>query len=326
MLTPISASIEVPYFFFVYLIMHLCSHHFVCTLQVKMQQSIRILYMLSVDPALGRLDASLLSDQALMEMLFEGMQDSFVKKSDFQDESGNFLDACEWQISEENRVQCTDERVTDILFSALSFNKTQFPFRFIPPLMQRFTLVYADLHGTLDTSVLPQNLIDFGVLDSSLHGTINFSNFPRKLQFIHVEENKFTGSCDLYNLPDALVELQASENEFIGEISLDNLPRSMKLLDLSGNYLTGSITISRLPKAMQEVLLQNNEFTGEFRLMSITPNLLEINICDNPLRDTIVIRRAKKRMRFILQSDCASVNDEKGHIHAWETEILTTNY
>ena len=47
---------------------------------------------LSVDPSLGRVDYSLLSDQTLMEMLFEGFTDKARKQC--QDNDGMYLDVC----------------------------------------------------------------------------------------------------------------------------------------------------------------------------------------------------------------------------------------
>ena len=60
-----------------------------------------------MDPFLGRLDYSLLSDQALMEMLIEGFDDETKKK--YQDDHGMYLDVCEWP-----NITCDeDESVID---------------------------------------------------------------------------------------------------------------------------------------------------------------------------------------------------------------------
>ena len=48
------------------------------------------LAVMAIDPALGRHDYHSLSDQALMEMVFDGMKAE--KKQKLQDEHGNFLD------------------------------------------------------------------------------------------------------------------------------------------------------------------------------------------------------------------------------------------
>ena len=63
---------------------------------------------LSVDPSLGRLDYSLMSDQALMEMLIEGFDDE--TKQDYQDKHGMYKDVCDWFP-----ITCDeDERVVEI--------------------------------------------------------------------------------------------------------------------------------------------------------------------------------------------------------------------
>ena len=64
--------------------------------------------LLSVDPSLGRLDYSLMSDQALMEMFIDGFDDKSQKQ--YQDDHRMFLDVCEWPS-----IKCDhDERVVEI--------------------------------------------------------------------------------------------------------------------------------------------------------------------------------------------------------------------
>ena len=64
--------------------------------------------VLSVDPSLGRVDYSLLSDQVLMEMLFEGFDDETKKQ--YKDSVGIYLDVCEWSC-----VTCDDDdRVIEV--------------------------------------------------------------------------------------------------------------------------------------------------------------------------------------------------------------------
>ena len=58
--------------------------------------------LLSVDPSLGRVDHSLLSDQTLMEMLFDGFDDK--TKNKYKDNNGMYLDVCKW-----SRITCDDD-------------------------------------------------------------------------------------------------------------------------------------------------------------------------------------------------------------------------
>ena len=58
---------------------------------------------LNVDPSIGRVDCSLLSDQTLMEMLIDGFDDE--TKQEYQDKDGMYLDACRWSC-----VTCDDDQ------------------------------------------------------------------------------------------------------------------------------------------------------------------------------------------------------------------------
>ena len=63
---------------------------------------------LTVDPSLGRLDYSLLSDQTLMEILIDGFDEKTKKR--YQDERGMYLGVCEWPS-----IKCDcDDRVIEI--------------------------------------------------------------------------------------------------------------------------------------------------------------------------------------------------------------------
>ena len=104
-------------------------------------RSLKMISILSIDPALGRLDYDSLSDQALMEMLVEGIAQS--KKAEFQDTHGNYRDTCDW-----SGTFCKDERVTGIVLSWKEFGERQFPFDVIPPLVERFIMKESNLHGT----------------------------------------------------------------------------------------------------------------------------------------------------------------------------------
>ena len=52
------------------------------------------IHLLSVDPSLGRVDYSALSDQTLIELLIDGFDD--VTKEKYQDNEGTYLNVCEW--------------------------------------------------------------------------------------------------------------------------------------------------------------------------------------------------------------------------------------
>ena len=278
----------------------------------------------AMDPALGRLDYDSLSDQALMEMLISGMEDQ--EKKEFQDENGNFKDACEWK-GFLRKVECESDRVDDIMFLHIKLSDRQFPFEFIPPLVTSFVSSFCEMHGTLHTPHIPRGLIRFEVARANLHGTINFAALPRKLQKLIISFNDFSGSCVLSDLPDTLISFKVSHNNFSGEIALNSLPLALKEIDLSNNNLIGSINIVRLPPSLVTMDLSENSCTGDFRLHSFPESLEILALFDNPLSGMAVLQKADGDMPFELKSNCFSqVVDEEGKRHAWEDEIMCDYY
>ena len=268
------------------------------------------------DTHLGRLDYDSLSDQTLMEILFDGMEASH--KAEYVDVEGNFTDISEWKA-----LECEDERVKTICEHHRDFSAKQFPFEFIPPLVIDFSMGFCKLKGTMETSVLPQNLIDFYIADNDLYGTINCKGFPRKLESIHFEANAFSGSCILSDLPETLKDFNASENKLSGEICLNDLPPQMDALFLEKNSFTGSVCIERLPETMEFITLSNNKLSGDFRLMAYPKVIDEIRFSNNLMTGTVILENTPAAYKFTIWSkDITRVVDEDGNTHPWEGEIL----
>ena len=277
-----------------------------------------MLTLFAADPLLGRLDYDSLSDQALMEMLFANLDES--SKKSLQDSNGFFKDISEWRD-----IRVADDRVVTVTPPFFSkFDETQFPFEFIPSLVTEFLMDHVNLHGVLDTGVLPAALLEFDVSRNLLHGTIDFKRFPRNLQRILISSNALCGSVALDDLPDTLSRFVAEKNKFTGEISLNALPAQMKGLNLSKNQLSGSISIESLPETIEYFCLNDNEFVGDFRLMALPPNLDAVHIYNNSaLSGTAVIRGTSKKMYFHIMDSCiTAVIDENGSTHTWEDAIL----
>ena len=270
-----------------------------------------------IDPALGRLDYDSLSDQTLMELLL----DRFVL-SQWQDENGCLKNACDWPI-----VSCTNDRVVDIFFEKAYFGPDQFEFRFLPPLLEYLSASFCNLHGSLDTSLLPRNFGTFDVQFNGLSGTLDWINFPRKLKSMHITHNSFTGSVVLSDLPDSLDTFEANGNNFTGELSFRSLPTSLYRLDLSDNELTGSITIDEMHSSIWQINLGSNSFFGDFRLFVIPPKLKLVVVIENEeMSGTAVLPKSIKTEHFRLWYDGIKVvRDEDGRKHPWEDKIIEAN-
>ena len=275
--------------------------------------------ILTADPSLGRIDYSLLSDQALMEILFDGIR--MYDGLSVRDENGNFKEITEWP-----RIRCIGDSVAKLRICGTQLSDKQFPFDFIPPRVTVFKGFSSNLHGTLDPSVLPHSLIFFDFSDNKLHGSVDLRSFPEKLQEIDIHVNSFSGSLDLTSLPASIMKLDAGENAFSGEVSLNHLPSRIEELYFNQNSLSGSISIEKLPETLAYLKLDENEFEGDFRLLDIPPNLKELPIFGNKWdrKGKLVLPRdaGQGNMHLKIYGHCIAVVDECGNTHPWEKEIL----
>ena len=263
-------------------------------------------FIIAPDPALGRLDYDSLSDQALMEMLIDGMQEK--DKKEFQDASGNFLDVCEWSI-----VTCTNKRVTsvnlsadllpDIMETLLNYahahhkserqhqksRKKQFPFKFLPSQVDVFKGARSDLQGTLDTTDLPKVLRELRIAMNALYGTLSWSGLPRNLEVMNIEHNKFSGSLALNDLPQNLRKFKASANKFSGEIKISAIPPKLEHIDISLNKFEGSLDFSAVSPHLKRFDAGRNRFRGSIDLSKRPHSLEQIWLNRNALCGDILL-------------------------------------
>ena len=262
-----------------------------------MFQTLTALHLSAIDPALGRLDYASLSDQALMEMLVDGMVEEL--EDPVLDSAGNYMEVCKWF-----NVHCTADRVIEVVFHSCDMCKKPFPFEFIPPLVEVLEFTSCHLHGTLDTAALPQNLVYCNVFDNALHGTLNFKDFPKNSETIIISSNNFDGSLALSELPDSVVIFRARFNSFNGNLSLDALPSSMRDLNVRDNLLSGDVWLMNIPPSLEKLSIQENSTSGTLVLSSTFEG-------DPP---------------FALRSDpLQRVVDESGKEHPWESTIIRSS-
>ena len=174
---------------------------------------------ISADPYLGRLDYSLLSDQALMEMFIEGF-DEQTKKT-YQDKHGMYLDVCEWSC-----IECDDDgRVVEV------------------------DIGIADMSGSLDLFYVPPKVQELYVGSghkSDLTGSVELEHLPVGVYVLILTNNRLTGEIDLPQLPDGMQILNLNNNQLTGEIDLTHLPDGMRIIYLQNNQLTGEINLTHL--------------------------------------------------------------------------------
>ena len=191
---------------------------------------------LSVDPSLGRLDYTLLSDQALMEMLIEGFDDETKRK--YQDKNGMYLDVCKW-----SHVECDDdERVVEIHIEG------------------------RDIIGSADLFYIPPKVKSLDIIPgfdrTELKGSADLTHLPDGMESLSITGSRITGEVDLTQLPVEMKSLILTDNQLEGQIDLTKLPRKMQLLLLNFNHLSGSLVIKNMSEGMYFISLEGNHFNA----------------------------------------------------------------
>ena len=207
---------------------------------------------LTADSHLGRVDYSSFSDQTLMEMLVEGL-DQALKKG-YQDEDGMYRHVCQW-----TNVTCdADGNVVQIKSPPLTAGSISL--EYMPPHVKFFNMRSSNLTGTLETSRLPQTLRTFEIQGNAFCGTVDFTSLPIIMSIFLISRNSFTGSADLRSLPRSLDELGIDDNAFSGALCLTRLPQGLTLLNVSRNAFVGDFVIRNVPKNLYCIHAEENQF------------------------------------------------------------------
>ena len=250
-----------------------------CYSRICLLPKVKMLQLFSVDTHLGRCDASMLSDQNLMELLVG----SLSKKPPWMFSEDEYADKCTWI-----GVTCdSNENVTTIRFSTSIAGSIAL--EYMPPHVRIFTTFNSLVKGTLETGRLSHSLEELYLYKGELFGTVNFTSLPPLLERFCLPKNNFSGSADLYNLPEKLHTLDLSENAFIGNISLTNLPRNLVKLNLSNNGFSGELCFDHLPPKMQYIILSHNKFSGKISLENPPSTLFALNLTNNLLSGTAML-------------------------------------
>ena len=131
--------------------------------------------------SLGRLDYTLLSDQTLMEMLFEGLNEE--SKKGYQDEKGMYLDVSEWSC-----VKCDDDqRAIEIRIDSGHVSGS-LALRYVPPKVKALKIISAEnrLTGSVDLTQLPDKMENLTLSNNQLTGEINLTQLPDGMQKLYL--------------------------------------------------------------------------------------------------------------------------------------------
>ena len=239
---------------------------------------------LCADPSLGRVDYSSLSDQTLMEMLIECLDDE--TKAEYQDTDGLYLDVCDWSCT-----KCDDEeRVIEISLESPQVSGS-LELCYVPPnvkvIKARSMWNHSKLSGSADLTHLPEGIGGIDLRGNELTGEIDSTKLPEAMVELYLGQNQFTGKVDLTNLPGGIRGLYLDNNQLTGKIDLTQLPKGMHVLRLQYNQFTGEIDLTKLPEAMVELYLGYNQLTGEIDLTQLPGEVESLSLVNNQLTGEI---------------------------------------
>ena len=288
------------------------------------------LVVTAIDSALGRLDYDSLSDQALMELLIDGIGDE--DKEYFRDSNCDFLDIEEWDGLEFN----SDGKVEKIEMSFAV--EASLAFDFVPKSVKKIDFFDCLLTGSVETSLLPDGLEHFKVSETrSLSGTFDFAKLPSHLVTCDICENSFLGTADFTKLPVGLTKLELHANNFSGTLSFASLPEGLGLLSLDHNGFYGSLDFAALPRCMHEfsasdnnfsgtvdwqnlppgldfLWLQKNKFTGELRLKKNCEKLMDVDVSNNLFEEEAIVHSCLHEFIVLGGNKIEMVFDESGEL------------
>ena len=238
------------------------------------------------DLPIGRIDYHMLSDQALMEMLFHEIMPDSRARAGISEEDGSFHDVCEMDCT----VCDTCGHVKAVNYISRHYAYGTVHFAFIPPTVTTFTVGWNKLEGTIVTAELPDALEKFSAQHNLFSGEVDFTCLPRNILFIDLFHNNFSGSCVLTKLPKRIEYIDVHWNRFIGSVELHALPASLRILWLADNDFFGEICLNQLPEDF-DLNISGNAFCGRFQMNSKKQNLM-INASFNQFYGDATIPRS----------------------------------
>uniref|UniRef100_A0A7S4KU35 Leucine-rich repeat protein n=1 Tax=Paramoeba aestuarina TaxID=180227 RepID=A0A7S4KU35_9EUKA len=212
------------------------------------------LCLLWEDEHLGRLDYASFSQQTLMEMVIEGIENKQVQ---IIGTKRKMRDVEKWK-----RVKVNAEK--EIIKANWGYYALEgsVDLRWLPSTIQTFILQGNRLTGSIDLTKLPEELLQLDLSSNSFSGEIDLENLPPKLVALMLLENSLSGSLHLEKLPASILDLSLAINEFSGSVNLEHLPPKMTTLDVSRNEIEGSVDFSKIPKSMNFLNVSYTKLSG----------------------------------------------------------------
>ena len=271
---------------------------------------------LTIDPHVGRFGMDCLSEEQLMELLVQNIEES----GHYCFHTGDSTSPCGWE-----GVECNESKnVTKISFE--STLKGALSLEFLPPHLEHLYASFMTKPSPLYMKKLPDPLTFIAMNACALTGDVDIAALPRGMKTLLLNENSLTGSLDLTALPPSIVKFEMNMNKLSGSIALDRLPETLTVLKLSGNSLSGEINLEKLPSNLQRLLLSKNSFqgsislcklpkrledlfvninglSGEIRLENLPRHIERLQLGDNQFSGSLVVRDIPSTMKLLVVSN-----------------------
>ena len=230
-----------------------------------------ILSISTIDPALGRVDPSLMAEESLLATFFDGC----MYKSRFTYEDGDINPSAQCFTRNEEKA------ITEIFLSHAEL-KGSLNFVFLPPTVEYLAFQKCFLQGNIDVTHWPQGLLIVALDDNQLQGEINTSDLPRNMTHLSVAKNQLSGPFETSNLPKSLECLDISSNHFSGTFDLKAVHPNLESIEIHQNSFSGDLYAKALSDKLNFFDAASNKFTA-VDIASVSANTGYFSVEENPL-------------------------------------------
>ena len=262
-----------------------------------------LLSLHAVDSVAARFDMLSLSQQSLMELFVENLQDVAIAKGS----DGEFLPIEDWSIlsfdadGNVNEIQM-DERFIENdgdLFASEEEDRSiedgcfdldgTIDFQYVPSTVVALCISKMEFEGTLETDQLPDGLEWLTLNDNKLTGEFRVEGLPKKIHTVNISANKFCGELRVDCIPPEVQHFEVWGNQFSGGVDLSRLPPKLAMLDISRNKLQGQIKILNPPETLKTVILHKNNFDANVPMVLDKDHNLRFCRLDSRFRGQVVL-------------------------------------
>ena len=264
-----------------------------------------LLFVQSQD-ALGKVDATCLSHQTLLELMIEGASTTAKRSINAIDAHDNFLPIDDW----EGPICYPPGNVWKICWSFVDIDSVDL--RWVPPTVQKLFIEKCRVKGSIDLTHLPDVLEELSIRETSVSGAVDLTKLPEALLELSLTENKLAGSISLNALPANIQTVNLSHNNFSGSVDISKLPGNLSTLDLSHNALSGSLAFGSGQKLVH-FYVNNNQLTGVADLREWRCTVGEIALHKNAFEKIFVALKDSRPATYVDKKGCCPIEDGQGN-------------